>query len=296
MTNAARRQPVRPRLHPLLEDGRRARLPVLPDPAHDPRDRAGDRRARREWREASSSLGASSWQFWRHIGVPILLPSILGAVVLLFGNSFAAYATAYGLTGGGVGARADHDRLLPKRQRPRRSAPGAGARVRHVRRARVDDARLHAAAARVVAGGRGDAARGSSRLGRHLAPDRRRLLPHPAVRDARLQHQGRPQTGEVLHRSPTTATILHDSAVLEDDQAVAGPRARDDRDHPRPARADRVLGAPEAAATAPRDRVHRARPVRRAADHPRRRPARRLQGHARLVLRASPTASSSPRT
>jgi putative spermidine/putrescine transport system permease protein len=58
---------------------------------------------RREWREAASSLGASSWQFWRYVGGPIMLPSILGAVVLLFGNSFAAYATAYGLTAGGVG-------------------------------------------------------------------------------------------------------------------------------------------------------------------------------------------------
>ena len=42
-------------------------------------------------------------QFWRHIGVPILFPSLLSAMVLLFGNSFAAYATAYGLTGGGIG-------------------------------------------------------------------------------------------------------------------------------------------------------------------------------------------------
>jgi putative spermidine/putrescine transport system permease protein len=58
---------------------------------------------KREWREASSSLGANAWQFWRHVGVPILLPSILGATVLLFGNSFSAYATAYGLTGGSVG-------------------------------------------------------------------------------------------------------------------------------------------------------------------------------------------------
>lgn len=57
---------------------------------------------RREWREAASSLGGSSWQFWRYVGGPILLPSLLGAMVLLFGNSFAAYATAYGLTGGGV--------------------------------------------------------------------------------------------------------------------------------------------------------------------------------------------------
>jgi putative spermidine/putrescine transport system permease protein len=58
---------------------------------------------RREWREAASSLGANSWQFWRHVGIPIMTPSILSAFVLLFGNSFSAYATAYGLTGGSVG-------------------------------------------------------------------------------------------------------------------------------------------------------------------------------------------------
>lgn len=57
---------------------------------------------RREWREAAASLGASSYQFWRHVGMPILMPSLLSAVILLFGNSFAAYATAYGLTAGGV--------------------------------------------------------------------------------------------------------------------------------------------------------------------------------------------------
>jgi putative spermidine/putrescine transport system permease protein len=57
---------------------------------------------RREWREASSNLGASSWQFWRYVGLPVLAPSIAGAVVLLFGNAFAAYATAYALTSGAV--------------------------------------------------------------------------------------------------------------------------------------------------------------------------------------------------
>ena len=57
---------------------------------------------RREWREAAASLGASSVQYWRHVGVPILMPSLLSAVILLFGNSFAAYATAYGLTAGFV--------------------------------------------------------------------------------------------------------------------------------------------------------------------------------------------------
>jgi putative spermidine/putrescine transport system permease protein len=57
---------------------------------------------RNEWREASSNLGASSFQYWRHIGFPVLLPSVLGATILLFGNSFAAYATASQLTGGVV--------------------------------------------------------------------------------------------------------------------------------------------------------------------------------------------------
>ncbi len=53
---------------------------------------------RTEWREASANLGGSSFQYWRHIGLPVLFPSLLGAVILLFGNAFAAYATAYGLT------------------------------------------------------------------------------------------------------------------------------------------------------------------------------------------------------
>ena len=57
---------------------------------------------RAEWREAASNLGASPFQFWRHIGVPVLFPSILGAFILLFGNSFSAYATAYGLAANGI--------------------------------------------------------------------------------------------------------------------------------------------------------------------------------------------------
>lgn len=54
---------------------------------------------RREWREASSILGASSWQYWRYIALPILWPSLLGTTLLLFANAFGAIATAYGLVG-----------------------------------------------------------------------------------------------------------------------------------------------------------------------------------------------------
>jgi len=54
---------------------------------------------RREWREAAINLGASSWQYWLRVGLPILFPSLLGGFLLLFANSFGAYATAWTLTG-----------------------------------------------------------------------------------------------------------------------------------------------------------------------------------------------------
>jgi putative spermidine/putrescine transport system permease protein len=49
---------------------------------------------RKEWREAASNLGASSFRFWWHVGFPIVAPSVFGMMVLLFGNAFSAYATA----------------------------------------------------------------------------------------------------------------------------------------------------------------------------------------------------------
>jgi len=55
---------------------------------------------RREWIEASENLGASTFQYWRYVAFPILLPSILGSMILLFGNAFGAFATAVALTGG----------------------------------------------------------------------------------------------------------------------------------------------------------------------------------------------------
>src|SRR6266508_985998 len=55
---------------------------------------------KREWREAAENLGATTFQYWSQVAMPILLPSLLGAMILLFGNAFGAYATAYALTGG----------------------------------------------------------------------------------------------------------------------------------------------------------------------------------------------------
>ena len=57
---------------------------------------------RKDWREASENLGASSFQYWRHIALPILTPTLLGTMILLFGNSFGAQATAYELTTGQI--------------------------------------------------------------------------------------------------------------------------------------------------------------------------------------------------
>jgi len=52
-------------------------------------------------REAASNLGASSRQYWKSVGIPLLSPSLLGGFLLLFANAFSAYATAYALSAGG---------------------------------------------------------------------------------------------------------------------------------------------------------------------------------------------------
>jgi len=54
---------------------------------------------RREWREATEILGGTGWHYWRYVGLPILTPTFLGSMILLFGNSFGAYATSYAFSG-----------------------------------------------------------------------------------------------------------------------------------------------------------------------------------------------------
>jgi putative spermidine/putrescine transport system permease protein len=55
---------------------------------------------KREWREAAENMGATGFQYWRRVAFPILLPTLLGSMILLFGNSFGAQATAFQLTAG----------------------------------------------------------------------------------------------------------------------------------------------------------------------------------------------------
>ncbi len=54
----------------------------------------------KDWIEAARGLGANLGRFWLSVGLPVLLPSLLGSFALLFANAFGAYATVYALTQG----------------------------------------------------------------------------------------------------------------------------------------------------------------------------------------------------
>ncbi|WP_406433540.1 ABC transporter permease [Streptomyces sp. NBC_00631] len=55
-----------------------------------------------QWREAALNNGATGLQYWRFVALPVLAPSLLGGLVLLFGSAFAAYATAAAMVGSAV--------------------------------------------------------------------------------------------------------------------------------------------------------------------------------------------------
>lgn len=52
---------------------------------------------KKEWQEANALLGGNGFGFWWHVGVPVLMPSIMGTFSVLFANALAAYATAYAI-------------------------------------------------------------------------------------------------------------------------------------------------------------------------------------------------------
>ena len=52
---------------------------------------------KKQWKEAAVLMKAGPAKFWIHIGIPVLMPSILGTISVLFSNALAAYATAYAL-------------------------------------------------------------------------------------------------------------------------------------------------------------------------------------------------------
>ena len=47
-----------------------------------------------QWREATETLGGSTWIYWRRVAGPILAPAFISSTLLLFANAFSAYATA----------------------------------------------------------------------------------------------------------------------------------------------------------------------------------------------------------
>lgn len=56
---------------------------------------------RKEWAEANTALGGSGWTFWRRVGLPVALPSLIGGWILLFGSAYATHASAAVLMGSG---------------------------------------------------------------------------------------------------------------------------------------------------------------------------------------------------
>lgn len=49
------------------------------------------------WAEANATLGGTRWSYWTRIAIPVLAPSFLGSLLLLFANAFSSYATAAAL-------------------------------------------------------------------------------------------------------------------------------------------------------------------------------------------------------
>lgn len=56
----------------------------------------------KNWREAASLLGATSLQYWMRIGLPVLFPSLMGVLAMMFANAIGTYDTAVALTGSSV--------------------------------------------------------------------------------------------------------------------------------------------------------------------------------------------------
>ena len=51
----------------------------------------------KQWKEACTLLGGTPGIFRRQVGIPVVMPSILGTFSVLFANALAAYATIYAL-------------------------------------------------------------------------------------------------------------------------------------------------------------------------------------------------------
>jgi putative spermidine/putrescine transport system permease protein len=55
-----------------------------------------------QWAEANATLGGTRGTYWLRIAGPVLAPSFLGSLLLLFANAFSSYATAAALISQGA--------------------------------------------------------------------------------------------------------------------------------------------------------------------------------------------------
>ena len=55
-----------------------------------------------QWAEANATLGGTRLTYWTRIAIPVLAPSFLGSLLLLFANAFSSYATAAALISQGA--------------------------------------------------------------------------------------------------------------------------------------------------------------------------------------------------
>ncbi|MGE3193240.1 MAG: ABC transporter permease [Microbacteriaceae bacterium] len=54
-----------------------------------------------QWAEANATLGGTRFTYWTRIAFPVLAPSFLASLLLLFANAFSSYATAAALVSQG---------------------------------------------------------------------------------------------------------------------------------------------------------------------------------------------------
>lgn len=52
-------------------------------------------KVKKEWKEASRLMNGGNVRFWVHVGIPVMMPGILGTFNMLFANAVATYATPY---------------------------------------------------------------------------------------------------------------------------------------------------------------------------------------------------------
>ncbi len=50
-----------------------------------------------DWQEAAEVCRATRWQFWRHVGIPVLAPFVIAGWLLIFTWTIGVYAVAYAL-------------------------------------------------------------------------------------------------------------------------------------------------------------------------------------------------------